>query len=109
MGILDFLFGKDDKPEKTIVYMRDLFSGSPARHWESVVDYDPWGRPFAYDYRYGERYVERPEELKPNGQYGSYSCQHWKHKSGPPVSFEMNGNPQKTWFPSNPNDKLPLN
>lgn len=106
MGIKDFLFGKDNNPEKTIVYMREVSGHSPARYWESVVDYDAWGQPFAYDYNFG---LKTPENLKPDGRYGSYSWCNWKHKSGPPVRFEKVGDPQRTWFPPNPNDKLPLN
>lgn len=103
------MFGlfKKSNPDagKTIVYMRDLFSQEPARHWESPVDYDVWGTPFAYDYEYGKR----PVLLKSNGRFGSYDWQDWKHKSGPAVNFgAKNGDPKTSWFPKNPNDDLPL-
>lgn len=105
------MFGLFKKPNpasgtgKTTVYMRDLWPSRPARHWESPVDYDIWGTPFAYDYQFGKK----PVVLKSHGRFGSYDYQQWKHKSGPAVNFSVkNGDPKTSWFPKNPNDDLPL-
>lgn len=117
MGILDLLFGKDNRhesgntPEKTIVLCRYINSGGgvQSKYWESEVFYDSWGAPMIYGDGYRGYDRGTKNVLEPRGQIGDHPWRsEWKHKSGPPVKFNL-GDTTKTWYPPNPNDDIPLN
>lgn len=94
-----------EEPEKTVVYLR-TDGITPARFMEREVKYDAWGTPYVHaDSHHTDPYFTNT--LKPNGR-SSNQWLEWKHKSGPAVSFPDPSDPEKSWFPKNPNDDLPL-
>ena len=107
MGFLAKIFGVKPKTptvEKTVVYLR-THGITPARFMTSKVHYDAWGTPYIYGDAFHDNWMTNT--LNEAGGTSSMYLE-WKHKSGPPVSFTKKGDPQKSWFPKNPNNDLPL-
>ena len=99
------------RPEKTIVLCRYINRGGgvQSKYWESEVFYDSWGAPMIYGDGYKGYDRGTKNVLEPRGQIGDHPWRsEWKHKSGPPVKFNL-GDTTKTWYPPNPNDDIPLN
>lgn len=70
--------------------------------------YDPWGTPMIYGNGYYGYTKDRQSALYSHGRIGDSPWDsEWRHKSGPPVEFNL-GNPAKSWYPPNPNDDIPL-
>lgn len=79
----DYGYGDKSLSEKTIIYCRS--TSTPVQHWEATVLYDLWGTPYIKGN--GSRARWGIVVIEENGHTDSVWGVHWKHKSGPEVTF----------------------